>query len=86
MAALIAQREAKKKDATAPPTLAERAKARVAAPIDQMSEMSTTDLQRIAAIPGHTNQKAAQAELARREEKAATVETSGFGYGTMPGQ
>lgn len=86
MATLIAQREAKKKDGAAPPPLAERAKARVAAPIDQMAEMSTTDLQRIAAIPGHTNQKAAQAELARREQDAAAVDTSGFGYGTLPGQ
>lgn len=43
------------------------------APVDQMREMSTSDLKRLAAIKGHVNQAAAAAELKRREQEAQDV-------------
>jgi hypothetical protein len=85
LAALQAQRAAKAPKDEAKP-LAARAAERMAPNVDPIASMGTSDLRRIANIPGHVNQKAARAELARREEEAATQDTSGFGYGNAPGQ
>lgn len=48
---------------------------------DPIQMASNRDLQRIAAIEGHAQQKAALAELARRKANEPEVDTSGFGYG-----
>lgn len=56
------------------------AAAAAAAPSDPIQTMSVRELQRIASIDGHANQKRAKEELARREADTEDIDTSGFGY------